>query len=90
MLALCLMLSKNYYAQNYTGIIGLGLILGIHLAMLWAKYEFVQSMGCPLHKVAIDTFAQQIMDLSPNYNPWIVRSVPCAKYGLSRRSFVLF
>ena len=26
MLALCLMLSKTYYAQNYAGIIGLGLI----------------------------------------------------------------
>ena len=25
MLALCLMLSKTYYAQNYAGIIGLGL-----------------------------------------------------------------
>ena len=27
MLALCLMLSKTYYAQNYAGIIGLGLVL---------------------------------------------------------------
>ena len=26
MLALCLMLFKTYYAQNYAGIIGLGLI----------------------------------------------------------------
>ena len=26
MLALCLMLSETYYAQNYAGIIGLGLL----------------------------------------------------------------
>ena len=26
MLALCLMLSETYYAQNYAGIIGLGLV----------------------------------------------------------------
>ena len=29
MLALCLMLSETYYAQNYAGIIGLGLLRSV-------------------------------------------------------------
>ena len=33
MLVLCLMLSKTYYAQNYAGIIGLGLLV-THYAQL--------------------------------------------------------
>ena len=40
MLALCLILSKTYYAQNYAGIIGLGLIrsssyLTIHVTKIF-------------------------------------------------------
>ena len=46
--------------------------------MLLAQYGFAQSMGYPTQNSDQYTFAQQTMhmDLSPNYNPWIVRSVP--------------
>ena len=54
--------------------------------MYCAKYGFVQSMGCPTQS-SDRYFAQQTMDFLPNCNPWIVHSVPYAKYGLSR--FVL-
>ena len=38
MLALCLMLSETYYAQNYAGIIGLGLNVatGNYITILYA------------------------------------------------------
>ena len=55
--------------------------------MLCAKYGFAQSMDCPVQS-SDRYFAQQSMDLL--HIPWIVRSVLCAKYGLSRRGFVLF
>ena len=37
MLALCLMLSETYYAQNYAGIIGLGLVQGADIRQLAIK-----------------------------------------------------
>ena len=44
-----------------------------------------QSMGCNCPTQSSDRYVtQQTMDLLPNYNSWIVRSVPYAKYGLSR------
>ena len=42
-----------------------------------------------LRKVAIYSL-HNTLDFLLNYNPWIVCSVPCAKYGLGRQGFVLF
>ena len=58
--------------------------------MLWAKHGFAQSKGCPTQSSDRYTFAQQTMDLLPNYSPGIVRTVPCAKYGISGQEFALF
>ena len=46
-------------------------------------------MGCPMQSND-RYFPQETMDLLPNYNIWIVHSVPYAKYGLSRWGFILF
>ena len=46
-------------------------------------FGFVQPMGCPMQSSDC-YFAQQMMELSPNYNPWNFLSVPYAKYELSR------
>ena len=69
-----------YIVASYT--------LGIHVC--YGQSMDLCNPWVVLHKVVINTFAQQTMDLLPNCNPWIVCSVPCAKYGLSRRNFVLF
>ena len=64
MLALCLMLSETYYAQNYAGIIGLGL--------LGSKDHYTHALKLPevtLHIVsysyviyrAVDLFKQNYM-----------------------------
>ena len=55
MLALCLMLSTTYYAQNYAGIIGLTLITGMmqeynylilkSVAMTWQMKQLKQRQG---------------------------------------------
>ena len=55
MLALCLMLSKTYHAQNYAGIIGLGLVLmyqinahynsSIAPILTWFKYAMETSFN---------------------------------------------
>ena len=41
MLALCLMLSGTYYAQNYGGIIGLGLTLSTIQLNVWTADNFI-------------------------------------------------
>ena len=40
MLALCLMLSKTYYAQNYAGIIGMGLTVSTYKVSLETKKKW--------------------------------------------------
>ena len=41
--------------------------------------------------VAINTLYNKLQTCCPSsYNPWVVRSVPCTKYGLSRRGFICF
>ena len=55
--------------------------IGSYTPMLWAKYGFAESMGVP---------TQSSDQYLPNYNPLIVRLVPCIKYGLSRRGFVFW
>ena len=56
---------------------------------VFAKYGFVQHMGCPMQS-SDGYFAQQTMYLLSNYNSWIVHSVSYAKYGLSTSGFICF
>ena len=59
-------------------------------------YVYAQSMDlCDLwvvlHIVVINTLQNTLFIYCPlpNYNSWIVHSVPCEKYGLSREGFVV-
>ena len=55
MLALCLVLSKTYYAQNHTGIIDLGLLHYLYLNKLNYRYIYKQGIKVRLICKSIST-----------------------------------
>ena len=58
MLALCLMLSVAHYAQNYTGIIGLGLIETHHAS--WTHSNVTHRVMKPAYKIRYNIIETKI------------------------------
>ena len=63
MLALCLMLSKTYHAQNYAGIIGLGLFNMVTSLNPYIKEKLQHNDQCNHHHVFIKQSSENLYDM---------------------------